>query len=35
VPFYLYRTRVEDKRLGVEPEEPEPAVLPGEPRSTE
>lgn len=35
VPFYLYRTRVEDKRLGVEPEEPEPAVLPGAQTSEE
>jgi hypothetical protein len=29
IPFYLYRTRIEDKRYGVEAAEPE-AVLPPE-----
>ena len=29
IPFYLYRTRVEDKRLGVEPEEPDPLMTQG------
>ncbi len=29
IPFYLYRTRVEDKRLGVEPEEPDPLMAQG------
>jgi amino acid transporter len=29
IPFYLYRTRIEDKRLGVEPEEPDPIMAQG------